>query len=172
MRKLALLLFLSFAVHAQQESLRMAYPFLPLAINPADAGAQKIFSAKGVFRKKPLFQTIGGASSSQQLMSIDMPMKKGVWGVGFLAFNIVLDFFDNLVFVLFLSSEDRKSRLAFPGGWRLNALPNPLGLSNVLGQTKWSSRLPLSWCLTNKKFIFSFMKRNDVFDSSNELSLS
>ena len=87
MRKLALLLFLSFAVHAQQESLRMAYPFLPLAINPADAGAQKIFSAKGIFRKKPLFQTIGGASSSQQLMSIDMPLQKGSWGLGFLGYN-------------------------------------------------------------------------------------
>ncbi|MHA8078042.1 type IX secretion system membrane protein PorP/SprF [Aquirufa antheringensis] len=87
MRKLALLIFLSFAVNAQQESLRMVYPFLPLAINPADAGAQKIFSAKGVFRKKPLFQTIGGASSSQQLMSIDMPLQKGSWGLGFLGYN-------------------------------------------------------------------------------------
>ena len=87
MRKLALLLILSFAVNAQQENLRMAYPFLPLAINPADAGAQKIFSAKGVFRKKPLFQTIGGASSSQQLMSIDMPLQKGSWGLGFLGYN-------------------------------------------------------------------------------------
>jgi len=80
-------LCLAFAVHAQQESLRMVYPFLPLAINPADAGAQKIFSAKGVFRKKPLFQTIGGASSSQQLMSIDMPLQKGSWGLGFLGYN-------------------------------------------------------------------------------------
>ena len=77
----------SFFAQAQQESLRMAYPFLPLAINPADAGVMKIFSAKGVFRKKPLFQTLGGASSSQQLMSIDMPLKKGDWGLGFLAFN-------------------------------------------------------------------------------------
>ena len=77
----------SFVAQAQQESLRMAYPFLPLAINPADAGVMKVFSAKGVFRKKPLFQTLGGASSSQQLMSIDMPLKKGDWGLGFLAFN-------------------------------------------------------------------------------------
>jgi len=77
----------SFVAQAQQESLRMAYPFLPLAINPADAGVMKVFSAKGVFRKKPLFQTLGGASSSQQLMSIDMPLKKGDWGLGFLAFT-------------------------------------------------------------------------------------
>jgi len=77
----------SFFAQAQQESLRMAYSFLPLAINPADAGVMKVFSAKGVFRKKPLFQTLGGASSSQQLMSIDMPLKKGDWGLGFLAFN-------------------------------------------------------------------------------------
>ena len=87
MRKIVLLLLVVFASNAQQESLQMAYPFLPLAINPADAGAMKIFSAKGVFRKKPLFQTIGGASSSQQFMSIDMPLRKGSWGLGFLGFN-------------------------------------------------------------------------------------
>lgn len=87
MRKIVLLLLVAFASNAQQEALRMAYPFLPLAINPADAGARKIFSAKGVFRKKPLFQTFGGATSSQQLMSIDMPLRKGSWGLGFLGFN-------------------------------------------------------------------------------------
>jgi len=87
MRKIVLFFLASFFAQAQQESLRMAYPFLPLAINPADAGVMKVFSAKGVFRKKPLFQTLGGASSSQQLMSIDMPLKKGDWGLGFLAFN-------------------------------------------------------------------------------------
>jgi len=87
MKKLIFFLLISIASQAQQEALRMAYPFLPLAINPADAGASKIFSAKGVFRKKPLFQTIGGASSSQQLMSIDMPLRQGAWGLGFLAFN-------------------------------------------------------------------------------------
>jgi type IX secretion system PorP/SprF family membrane protein len=87
MRIIVLFFLTSFVAQAQQESLRMAYPFLPLAINPADAGVMKVFSAKGVFRKKPLFQTIGGASSSQQLMSIDMPLKKGSWGMGFLAFN-------------------------------------------------------------------------------------
>ncbi len=87
MRKIVLLLLVAFASNAQQEALRMAYLFLPLAINPADAGARKIFSAKGVFRKKPLFQTFGGATSSQQLMSIDMPLRKGSWGLGFLGFN-------------------------------------------------------------------------------------
>ena len=87
MRIIVLFFLASFVAQAQQESLRMAYPFLPLAINPADAGVMKVFSAKGVFRKKPLFQTLGGASSSQQLMSIDMPLKKGDWGLGFLAFN-------------------------------------------------------------------------------------
>jgi type IX secretion system PorP/SprF family membrane protein len=87
MRIIVLFFLASFFAQAQQESLRMAYPFLPLAINPADAGVMKIFSAKGVFRKKPLFQTLGGASSSQQLMSIDMPLRKGDWGLGFLAFN-------------------------------------------------------------------------------------
>jgi type IX secretion system PorP/SprF family membrane protein len=87
MRKIVLFLLITFLAQAQQESLRMVYPFLPLALNPADAGAMKVFSAKGVFRKKPLFQTIGGASSAQQFMSIDMPLNKGSWGLGFLGFN-------------------------------------------------------------------------------------
>ncbi len=87
MKKLVLFLLISIVMNAQQETLRMAYPFLPLAINPADAGVMKVFSAKGVFRKKPLFQNIGGASSSQQLLSIDMPIAKGSWGLGFLGFN-------------------------------------------------------------------------------------
>jgi type IX secretion system PorP/SprF family membrane protein len=86
-KKIVLLLLVVFASNAQQEALRMAYPFLPLAINPADAGALKVFSAKGIFRKKPLFQTVGGASSSQQLMSIDMPLLQGSWGIGFLGYN-------------------------------------------------------------------------------------
>lgn len=87
MKKIAFFFLLTFAAQAQQEALRMAYPFLPLAINPADAGAHKIFSAKGIFRKKPLFQNIGGSSSSQELMSIDMPLSSGDWGLGFLGFN-------------------------------------------------------------------------------------
>ena len=87
MKQIVLFLLLAFFAQGQQESLRMAYPFLPLAINPADAGVSQVFSAKGIFRKKPLFQAIGGASSSQQLMSIDMPLQKGSWGLGFLAFN-------------------------------------------------------------------------------------
>jgi hypothetical protein len=87
MSKIAFFLFIAIASNAQQEALRMAYPFLPLAINPADAGALKVFSAKGIFRKKPLFQTVGGTSSSQQLMSIDMPLLQGSWGLGFLGYN-------------------------------------------------------------------------------------
>jgi hypothetical protein len=86
-KKLLFFMLITSGINAQQETLRMAYPFLPLAINPADAGAQKIFSAKGIFRKKPLFQTIGGASSPQQLMSMDMPLQKGNWGLGFLGYN-------------------------------------------------------------------------------------
>lgn len=95
MKKIVFLLLVTFAIKAQQESLRMAYPFLPLAINPAEAGAMKIFSAKGVFRKKPLFQNIGGASSSQQFMSIDMPLSEGNWGLGFLGFNTDQSFATN-----------------------------------------------------------------------------
>jgi hypothetical protein len=54
MKQIVLFLLLAFFAQGQQESLRMAYPFLPLAINPADAGVSQVFSAKGIFRKKAL----------------------------------------------------------------------------------------------------------------------
>jgi len=132
-RKLALLFLISFAVHAQQEVLRMAYPFLPLAINPADAGAMKVFSAKGVFRKKPLFQTIGGASSSQQLMSIDMPLNKGSWGLGFLGYNTDQSYAtpsgqisSNLGLSAVVSKHEhwgRGNQLSYGVNWGLNQYP-------------------------------------------------
>jgi len=59
---------------AQQESLRMMYPFMPLAINPAEAGSQGILTTTGLFRKKPLIQTLGALTSSQQYFSLDMPI--------------------------------------------------------------------------------------------------
>ncbi len=71
----------------QQESLRMVYPFLPLSINPADAGAKGVASVTGIYRKKPLFQNTGLINSSQQYFSFDMPIKKESFGIGFLAFN-------------------------------------------------------------------------------------
>lgn len=72
---------------AQQESLRMVYPFIPLSINPADAGGKGVASVTGIFRRKPLFQQTGGATSSQQYFSFDMPIRQEKWGIGFLAYN-------------------------------------------------------------------------------------
>ena len=72
---------------AQQESLRMMYPFMPLAINPAEAGSQGILTTTGLFRKKPLIQTLGALTSSQQYFSLDMPIHAESWGLGFLGYN-------------------------------------------------------------------------------------
>lgn len=86
MRILILLLLSSSLVFAQQESLRMVYPFMPMGINPAEAGQRGVASITGIYRKKPLFQqNLGG--SSQQYFSFDMPVAQGKGGIGFLAYN-------------------------------------------------------------------------------------
>jgi hypothetical protein len=72
---------------AQQESLRMMYPFMPLSINPAEAGSQGILTTTGLFRKKPLIQTLGALTSSQQYFSLDMPLLAESWGLGFMGYN-------------------------------------------------------------------------------------
>ena len=88
MRILPLLLLLSLSLFAQQESLRMVYPFMPLAINPAIAGAKGVGSITGIYRKKPLFQGgITNTASSQQYFSFDMPIAQEKGGIGFLAYN-------------------------------------------------------------------------------------
>ncbi len=74
-------------INAQQESLRMMYPFIPMGINPAEAGSQGILSTTGLFRKKPLIQSLGALTSSQQYFSIDMPIRGESWGLGFLGYN-------------------------------------------------------------------------------------
>lgn len=72
---------------AQQESLRMMYPNMPLSINPARAGASKVASVTGFYRKKPLFTVPGMSSFSQQYLSFDMPINDENLGIGFLGFN-------------------------------------------------------------------------------------
>jgi len=42
---------LSFTAVAQQEALRMVYPFMPLSLNPAEAGANGVISVTGIYRK-------------------------------------------------------------------------------------------------------------------------
>ncbi|WP_164969574.1 type IX secretion system membrane protein PorP/SprF [Aquirufa rosea] len=89
MRQILVTIFscLALTVMAQQESLRMVYPFIPLSINPAEAGNKGVASVTGIFRRKPLFQQTGGATSSQQYFSFDMPIQQEKWGIGFLAYN-------------------------------------------------------------------------------------
>ena len=38
---------------AQQEALRLVYPFMPLSLNPAEAGANGVISVTGIYRKSP-----------------------------------------------------------------------------------------------------------------------
>lgn len=88
MRKVVVFLLMSLPLWAQQESLRMVYPFMPLAINPAMAGAKGVASMTGIYRKKPLFQGgITNTASSQQYFSFDMPIAQEKGGIGFLAYN-------------------------------------------------------------------------------------
>ncbi|MEY2792483.1 MAG: hypothetical protein RJA76_475 [Bacteroidota bacterium] len=83
-----LLFFLqTFTLHAQQEAMRMMYPMMPMSINPARAGASKVASIIGFYRKKPLFSLPGMTSLSQQYVSFDMPIQDEKWGFGFLGFN-------------------------------------------------------------------------------------
>ncbi len=86
MKKFLWLFLIGHVAFGQQESLRMVYPFIPLGINPAEAGHKGVVSITGIYRKKPLFQqNLGG--SSQQYFSFDMPIAKGKGGIGFLAYN-------------------------------------------------------------------------------------
>ena len=88
MKKLILLLLWSLPILAQQESLRMMYPFMPMGINPALAGQKGVASITGIYRKKPLFQPgMSTTASSQQYFSFDMPVSQEKGGIGFLAYN-------------------------------------------------------------------------------------
>lgn len=81
------LCLMGFVAAAQQEAIRMVYPFIPLSLNPAEAGASGVISVTGIYRKKPLLQQFGMSSSSQQYFSFDRPIKNNSWGIGFLAYN-------------------------------------------------------------------------------------
>jgi type IX secretion system PorP/SprF family membrane protein len=88
MRKIIVLLCLSLSAMGQHESIRMMYPFMPMAINPAVAGHQGVATITGIYRKKPLFQAgITNTASSQQYFNFDMPVQQEKGGIGFLAYN-------------------------------------------------------------------------------------
>lgn len=86
MKKIIFLVLMVQVALGQQESLRMMYPFIPMGINPAEAGLRGVASITGIYRKKPLFQQNFGGSS-QQYFSFDMPIAQGKGGIGFLAYN-------------------------------------------------------------------------------------
>jgi type IX secretion system PorP/SprF family membrane protein len=145
---LCLLLVCCFsASKGQQESLRMVYPFMPLSINPADAGAKGVASITGIYRKKPLFQNTGFITSSQQYFSFDMPIQKESFGIGFLAFNSDQSFglasggiASNLGLVGILSksfSLGRGKYIRLGGNLGLNQFPIRSGLGSAVMGTSW-----------------------------------
>jgi type IX secretion system PorP/SprF family membrane protein len=136
-----------FNLSAQQESLRMVYPFLPLAINPADAGAKGVASITGIYRKKPLFQNTGLISSSQQYFSFDMPINKESFGIGFLAFNSDQSYgiptggiSSNLGLVGILSKDfplGRDKHVRIGANIGLNQFPIRAGLGSTVMGASW-----------------------------------
>jgi type IX secretion system PorP/SprF family membrane protein len=77
----------SLSATAQQDQLYLTYPFLPMTINPAYAGAKEVVSMAGIYRKRPLFSANGVASTTQQYFNFDMPIAQDRMGIGFQAYN-------------------------------------------------------------------------------------
>ena len=73
--------------YGQQDQLYYTYPFMPMTINPAYAGAKEVISFSGIYRKRPLFTNNIGATSTQQYFNFDMPIAQDKMGVGFQAYN-------------------------------------------------------------------------------------
>lgn len=81
-------LLMSAEALAQQDQLYITYPFMPLNVNPAYAGSREVGSVALVYRKRPLFNTLlGGASTTQQYFSFDMPIAQDKMALGFQAYN-------------------------------------------------------------------------------------
>ena len=72
---------------AQQDQMYIAYPFMPLNINPAYAGSREVISVSGIYRKRPLFGALGVASTTQQYFNFDMPIAQDRMAIGFQAYN-------------------------------------------------------------------------------------
>jgi type IX secretion system PorP/SprF family membrane protein len=84
-----LLVSQAFYTQAQQDQLYIIYPFMPLNVNPAYAGSREVISVSGIFRKRPLFSTLGVAvaSTTQQYFNFDMPIAQDKMAIGFQAYN-------------------------------------------------------------------------------------
>jgi hypothetical protein len=150
MKKILFIIIVFFITNnltAQQESIRMVYPFMPLAINPADAGSKGLASITGIYRKKPLFQNAGLVSSSQQYFSFDMPIRNESMGIGFLAFNTDRPYgttsggiSSNLGMVGILSKDfelGRDKHVRIGGNLAVNQFPIRAGSGSSITGTSW-----------------------------------
>ncbi len=72
---------------AQQDQMYITYPFMPLNINPAYAGSREVISVSGIYRKRPLFNSLNFASTTQQYFNFDMPIAQDRMAIGFQAYN-------------------------------------------------------------------------------------
>ena len=144
---IAIVFLFALNANAQQESIRMVYPFMPLSINPAEAGSKGVASITGIYRKKPLFQNAGLVSSSQQYFSFDMPIKNESMGIGFLAFNTDRSFgttsggiSSNLGIVGIVSKVvdlGRGKHLRLGGNLAVNQFPIRAGTGSSIMGTSW-----------------------------------
>lgn len=92
---IALLSFVSFTMHAQQDPVYSQYMFTTLSINPAYAGSREVLSLTGLYRKQWI--DIDGAPSTQYV-SADFLLKKRKIGLGIQAFNDVIGIIENTGF--------------------------------------------------------------------------
>ncbi len=78
----------SFTSQAQQDQLYIAYPFMPLTVNPAYAGSREIINFTAIYRRRPLFSAVTGTTiTTQQYLTFDMPIAKDKMAIGFQAYN-------------------------------------------------------------------------------------
>ncbi len=80
-------LLCSFVSFAQQEQLYITYPLMPLNVNPAYAGSREVVSMAVLYRRRPLFSTVGAAATNQQYFNFDMPIAQDKMAIGFQAYS-------------------------------------------------------------------------------------
>jgi type IX secretion system PorP/SprF family membrane protein len=77
----------SFTSKAQQDQLYIAYPFMPMTVNPAYAGSREIINFTAIYRRRPLFSAVNVATTTQQYLTFDMPIAQDKMAIGFEAYN-------------------------------------------------------------------------------------
>ena len=78
---------LSFTSKAQQDQLYIAYPFMPLSVNPAYAGSREVINFTAIYRRRPLLSAVNVATTTQQYLTFDMPIANDKMAIGFQAYN-------------------------------------------------------------------------------------